>query len=247
MKRKKFILTIICLSFITLIGCTNNTEEKNKYTGTVECDSYYVTSEIGGILNKLMVQQGNSVENHQNIGEIDTKSYEIERDNAEGALKVAEAKYDSVKNIKDENIKKQAEGLVIQAKAAVNLAKLNISKCNVKSIKNGIVEQVLTHEGELVQPGTNIIKIMDINNKYIKIYLEESKRNKVKLQDELNIFYNGKKVGIGKVAYIAKKSEFTPKNTETKEEKEDTTFEVKLKFLEKNSFSPGTMLDVEIK
>ncbi|MFD3157993.1 HlyD family secretion protein [Haloimpatiens sp. FM7330] len=247
MNRKKVIFVVLMIFCLAFTGCSNKKEDKNRYTGTIECESYYVTSEIAGKLNKLSVEQGSSVKNADSIAQIDTQRYKFEKDKAEGVLQSAQAKYDSIPDGADENIKNQSKGAINQAKAAVNLAKFNISKGDVKSLKSGIVTDVFVHEGEMVQTGTNIIKIMDIENKYIKIYLEESKRHKVKLQDVLNVYYKGKKVAEGKVVYISPESEFTPKNTQTKEEKEDTVFQIKIKFLENNSFSPGTLLDVEVK
>jgi HlyD family secretion protein len=245
---KRFSILFFSLSLILILnGCSKVSKEKNTYTGTIECESFYITSDISGKVLSISAVQGASLKKDDKIADIDTSMYKFQKQQAEGALLSANAKYDSIPEGSDDNIKKQAQGAVIQAKAAVDIANLQISKGIITNSKEGTVTDVFVHEGELVQPGTNILKVMDTENKYVKIYLEETNRDKVKLNDSLNIYYNDKSIGQGKITYISPQSEFTPKNTQTKDEKENTVFEVKVKLSGDSKLSPGTLVDVEIK
>jgi len=79
----------------------------------------------------------------------------------------------------------------------------------------------------------------------VKIYVEESKRDKIKLNDTFTASLNNKEV-IGRVIYLSPKSEFTPKNVETKDEKAKTLFEVKLQLPDNVTSSVGSMVDIII-
>lgn len=245
---KRLSILFFSLSLILILnGCSKVSKEKNTYTGTIECESFYVTSDISGKVLNITVVQGASLKKDDKIADIDTSMYKLQKQQAEGALLSASGKYDSIPEGADDNIKKQAQGAVVQAKAAVDIANLQISKGIITNSKPGTVTDVFVHEGELVQPGTNIIKVMDTANKYVKVYLEETNRDKVKLNDTLNLYYNEKLMGKAEITYISPQSEFTPKNTQTKDEKENTVFEVKLKLLDDSKLSPGTLVDVEVK
>lgn len=106
-----------------------------------------------------------------------------------------------------------------QAQAAVALAQLQIDNTNIKAKNDGVITEVFLHKGEICSQVMNIAKVIDENNKFIKIYVEESKRNSVKSGDKLRLFDGDKFIGKAEIVYISPESEFTPKNTETKTKK----------------------------
>lgn len=246
MKNKKVVLVFIAFICFSLTGCINSTDNKNMYTGTVESDSFYITSETNGKVTSLKVREGDNIKSGDLAAKIDSSAYEIQRNQAEGGFETAKAAFDSLPSNAPDNQKKQLEGAVKQAQASVDLANLNISRCEIKSQGDGVISNVFVNNGEVVQAGTNLAKIMDISNKYVKVYIEESKRDKVKLRNKLPLYYNDKKVGNGEVTYISPEAEFTPKNTETKEDKEAMVFEVKIKLSENFEYTPGTLIDVKL-
>lgn len=246
MINKKGIYVLLTSLCFTLSACTNTDTNKNKYTGTVEANSFYITSEVSGKLKELNLEQGSLVKPDQVAAKINTEVLELQRNQAEGVLETAKAQYDSLPSSVEDNRRKQAEGSLKQSQAGYDLANLSLSKAEIKSPYPGIVSEVLVSQGEMLQPGSNIAKVLDTTSKYIKIYIEESKRSSIKLKDNLNLYYNSSKVGTGEVSFIAPEAEFTPKNTETKDEKSNTVFEVKLKLSSNFPYSPGTLIDVEV-
>ncbi|AAK81204.1 HlyD family secretion protein [Clostridium acetobutylicum] len=246
MRNKTIMAFFIGIACFSLTACTNNTES-NRYTGTVECKSFYVTSEVAGKIDKVDINEGDRIKENDLAANINADVYTIQKNQAEGGLEAAEAAFDSIPVNTPDNSKKQVEGKLKEAQAAFDLANLNLSRCDVKSQGSGVVSEVLVNKGEIIGQGGNIAKVLDVDNKYIKIYVEESKRDKIKLNDNLKVYYNGKKAGEGEVSYISTESEFTPKNTETKSDKEATVFEVRVKLNKNFNYSPGTLMDVEIK
>ncbi|GKU27365.1 HlyD family secretion protein [Clostridium folliculivorans] len=241
---KKAISFILLLTTLSLAGCsTNKTSNNNIYTGTVESENFNISSEVTGKINEINISEGSTIKSGDKIVQIDSKSYEIQKQQAEATLKIAKAKQSDIPDAAKTSIKEEAQGAIDQAQASVDLAKLQIEKTTITSSTDGTITDILVHKGDLVTPGMNVAKVTDLKNKYIKIYIEESKRNKVKLNNTLTIKFNDK-TEKGKITYISDQSEFTPKNIETKDDKEKTLFEVKLKLDDNSTATPGLIADV---
>ena len=230
-----------------MTGCSIQTKDNdNRYTATVEAESFYIPSEIGGKIASVTVEQGSEVKPNQIIAELETSTLELQKQQAEAALKIAELKRDDLPKGVSSKVKSQAKEAVKQAQASADLIKLQMEKSKVTAVMEGIVSEVFLHKGEMVSPGMNIAKAINLNNRYIKIYVEEEKRNKVKLGSSLPLYYNDENIGEGKVVFISPESEFTPKNVEKKSDKEKTVFEVKVKLEDNVSLMPGTMVEVDL-
>lgn len=246
---KKLLVVIMSAAVVFgLAGCSaKQTEDKDTYTATVEAESAYIPSEISGKVTELTVKQGDNIKSGDKIGQIDTQMLMLQKKQAEEVLNIAKLKLDDLpSNVKD-NMKQQAQAGVNQAQASVDILQLQINKAAIASETEGTISDVFVHKGEMAAAGTNIAKVINLKDKYIKLYIEESKRNSVKLGDTITVYSNDKKAADGKVVYIAPQSEFTPKNTENKGDKEKTMFEIKISLNNAAELVPGMMVDVVIK
>lgn len=248
MYKKSWSFILAAAVVLTFTGCSIKTEDNsNKYTATVEAESFYIPAEVSGKVTSIGVDQGSEIKVGQVIAEIEDKGLELQKQQAEAALKIAQLRRDDLPSRASSKIKSQAKETVKQAQASLDLVKLQIEKSKVMSAMDGMISEVFLHKGEVVTPGMNIAKAVNLKSRYIKIYVEEKKRNAVKLNNSMPIYYDGKDLGEGKIIYISPESEFTPKNIEKKSDREKTVFEVKIKIQDNISLMPGTMVDVEIK
>jgi HlyD family secretion protein len=246
---KKIGLRLMSLLVVfTFTGCNSiNQAEDNRYTATIESDSYNISSEIGGKLNVLNLIQGQEIKQGEKVARLDTKLYELQKKQAEITLNAARLKKDALPSEATDNMIKQADNGIEAAQNSVDLVQLQIDKTNIESEFKGIVTEIFVNKGEMVTPGMNIAKVINNNEKHVQIYVEESKRHEIKLGKELSIYFNDKEIGKGKITFISPVSEFTPKNTETKEGKEKTVFQVKLSLINNENIVPGMMVDVLLK
>lgn len=241
------ILTVIMMVSLSSCGISSSDTKNNRYTATVEADNYNIVSEVSGKVIDVAIMQGGTIKDGDKVETIDSTSYLLHQKEAEAGLIISTAKQGEVPANANDNTKNAAKGAVEQAQAAFDLAKLQVDKCSIKSSVAGTVLDIYVHKGEMVTQGMNIANVMDSNNKYIEVYIEENKRNDISENKSITLYSNDKKIGDGKIIYIAPKSEFTPKNTETKDEKQDTVFKVKISLNGINSAAVGSMLDAEIK
>jgi HlyD family secretion protein len=246
----KKIIGVILASAVSLttVGCSLGAKEnKDKYTATVEAESFYIPSETNGRVVDLSIKQGDSIKAGDKIAKLDASVYELQKNQAEAGLEMARLKQEDLPESAKDNIKEQAKAAVKQAQAAVDLAQLQIDKASVASINDGVITDVFINKGEMASAGMNIAKAINLQDKYIKVYIEEEKRNIISLNDVIPVYFNNSKLDEGKVIYIAEQSEFTPKNVEKKDDREKTVFQVKLRLSEKSDLKPGMLVDIEVK
>ncbi|MBF8983426.1 HlyD family efflux transporter periplasmic adaptor subunit [Lutibacter sp. B2] len=332
---KKFIVCILMICMCLLSACSFNSEEdKNVYTGTIECDDFNISSEIAGAIKEIAIKEGDFVKRGDLIARIDVEKLNIELEQTNSGLtiaksnlnkletgprseeikkamaKVEQAKtlsegkekeynyrlenYNKLKalhenavvseqNVKDakslldhskslyESGKKEVEamqyqldllvkgtrseeiemavGQVQSATSTVEMIKYKISKANIKSPIDGVIENVNYNKGEIIPVYGNIANILDLKNIWVKIYIPEKELHKVSIGKELDIkvdFIKDQKLK-GKVIFISKEAEFTPKNVESKENKQEMVFAVKIKIDESiDDLKPGMLIDVNL-
>jgi len=123
----------------------------------------------------------------------------------------------------------------------------SISKELVYANSDGIIESLNYLSGEYSPAFTKIASINNLSNMWVKIYVEEKNLDLVKLGNEVTMdggFKEAKSIK-GKVVYIASEGEFTPKNIESKENKQEIVYEVKIKVLDHiEALKPGVLVDV---
>jgi len=135
------------------------------------------------------------------------------------------------------------------AAQAVKMAELSLSKLIIKSPTTGQVLYQHVELGQVVNPGTTLVTILDPDNLWIKIYLPETKLNQVKVGGTASILVDSypDKIFKGQIQYVSNQAEFTPKNIQTKEERATTVYAVKLSITEgKNQLKAGMPADVTL-
>lgn len=142
-----------------------------------------------------------------------------------------------------------ADAGVAQAQANLAIAKAQLVKTILSAPTDGIVSSVNFNRGEFVSPGAAIMNIIETNDRWIKIYVTENQLPKIKLGQKADIYIDAfpGQAFAGTVSYISEKAEFTPKNLQTKEERVNMVFAVKVKISDdKNTLKPGLPADVDI-
>lgn len=107
-----------------------------------------------------------------------------------------------------------------------------LDKCRIKSPIDGTVLMKYAEEGELISTGKPVFKIADMENIYVKAYFSTSQLSGLKLGDEVTLIpddgTDSPKKYTGKVTWISDEAEFTPKNIQTRDERADLVYAVKI-------------------
>lgn len=107
-----------------------------------------------------------------------------------------------------------------------------LAKCRITVPASGTVLARYVHAGEFTTTGRPLFKIADLENVYLRVYVNSAQLSNIKLGQSVKVFadFGGDNVReyAGKVEWIAAKSEFTPKNIQTANERENLVYAVKV-------------------
>lgn len=126
-----------------------------------------------------------------------------------------------------------------------------LSKCFLTAPISGTIVQKYIEQNELAFQGKPLFKMADLTNMYIRVYVSEDMLSSIKIgqQAEIKIdAQNGnEKSFMGKVSWISSKAEFTPKMIQTKKERVNLVYAVKVTFQNDGSAKIGMPGDVVFK
>lgn len=142
-----------------------------------------------------------------------------------------------------------AENEILLRELEIKDLKNKIEKGLKTSKISGIVQNVNYNVGEYISPGMTVYSIINVDELYINVYVREKNLHRINVGDAVNItedFLKDKSVK-GEIVSISTKAEFTPKNVESKESKQEMVFKTKVKVTEGKDFlKPGMFIEVEI-
>jgi multidrug efflux pump subunit AcrA (membrane-fusion protein) len=124
-----------------------------------------------------------------------------------------------------------AQAQVKQAEAS--LAALQVQRDQhtlVAPLAAWVVEQP-AHEGEMANPGDALLTLADLSNLTLTVYIAETRVGQVSVGQTVQVYVDAfpGEPFTGHIIFISDKAEFTPKNIQTKEERVNTVFAVKIK------------------
>lgn len=107
-----------------------------------------------------------------------------------------------------------------------------IRKCHITSPINGTVLAKYAEAGELAAQGRPLFKVADVERMFLRAYITADRLTRLKLGDRVKVFSDwgedDRREYEGTVTWISDKSEFTPKNIQTRDERANLVYAVKI-------------------
>jgi len=205
---------------------------------------------------KKLYDSGTSPQNDLNDAKykVDTAKQQLEV--AKKQLEAAQSQYNSANDQLDllkegstSQTIKAAEADLAQSQAALDQANLTLSRYVVKAPVDGTYILRNVEIGDVVNAGASIGTISDLDNLWTSVYLQQKYLKNISLNQEITLkagALSGETLK-GRITFISSEAEFTPKNIQTDDSKENTVFKVKIKILDKISrLKPGMTVDAII-
>ena len=108
----------------------------------------------------------------------------------------------------------------------------NLRKCRICSPIDGTVLTKYVEEGEMVTSGKPLFEIADMDNLYVRAYFSTSQLSGLKVGDRVKVIPDDGAARLseygGTVTWISDEAEFTPKNIQTRDERADLVYAVKV-------------------
>ncbi len=128
----------------------------------------------------------------------------------------------------NKNISEQSSGLEVQ------IAQINdqIQKSIICSPINGTILSKYAEQGELATQGRALFKVADIEHMFLRAYITASQLTQVKIGQAVKVYADfgekEMKEYSGTITWISDKSEFTPKTIQTRDERANLVYAVKV-------------------
>ena len=107
-----------------------------------------------------------------------------------------------------------------------------LKKCRIVSPIGGTILVKYAEKGELTMPGKALFKIADTENMILRAYITSDQLSQLKIGQKVKVSSDfgsdNSKEYSGTVAWVSSKAEFTPKTIETRDERANLVYAVKI-------------------
>jgi HlyD family secretion protein len=168
----------------------------------------------------------------ENPIELDTavNQAKAQYDASASAVEVAEAALEALQGKPTPEELAVARAQLSQAEAAMGILQVQKEKMTLHAPLSGLVTNISLHVGETAAAGATLMTVANLDEVKLTVYIPENRYGRIQLGQDVRVeadSYPGK-VYQGQVIFIASEAEFTPRNVQTKEERVNTVFAVKV-------------------
>lgn len=137
----------------------------------------------------------------------------------------------------------QSEAQLAIAQAQIDQNRAIVADMEIKAPISGRVLFRVAEPGEIAQAGGNILLLVDLDRVYMTMYVDVASAGKINIGDEALIWADAFPAGPfpAKVTFVSSEAEFTPKEVETREERQNLVFRVKITAInnDERNLKPG--------
>jgi HlyD family secretion protein len=186
-------------------------------------------AEVGQQINVLEVQRAIALRAYERTRRLfDQKAATAQQlDQAERDYKTLVAQIGAARAQQQAATKETSSG-----QARVAQINESLSRARIINPQAGTVLATFARTGETVQPGQPLYKIANLDSLTLRAYISEQQLHTIKLGSTVQVHVDsgdGKVIALpGRVEWIASKAEFTPTPVQTRDERADLVYAVKI-------------------
>ncbi len=167
-------------------------------------------------------------------------------DDINGNIDVINKQISSI-DMQNSTTNEELKGLDVQ----INQIADQLQKSSITNPVKGTVIIKFAEQGEIVNFGKPLYKIADISVMELRVYVSGSQLPEIKLGQKVKVLIDEGKLNYrtleGEISWISSKAEFTPKIIQTKEERVNLVYAVKVKVVNDGSLKIGMPGEVMFK
>lgn len=256
--KKKIIALILVFIIIGIIifFVTHKKENPNELTlyGNIEIRQVDLSFQVGGIIEKMLKEEGDSVKKGELVATLDSRDYKsnLEKANAEVektfALKndseekfnrnaplveddtISKQEYDTLKNTRDKNAADYNSAI-----AAKNYAQNQLDYTKIYAPDDGVVMVRVQEPGATVNKGQIVYSISKNKPVWVRAYVNETDLGNIKYGQKVNVYTDtiipetGKqRTYEGQIGFISPVAEFTPKTVQSTDLRTDLVYRIRV-------------------
>lgn len=162
--------------------------------GDVETDqNIIIYPEYSGILKNVLVQEGQKVQKGQVLARIDEGGLSSQLAQLEAQAALAKTTFERQERLWKQNIGSEIQFLEARTnyeaiQSSVNQLRSQLSKTVVRAPFSGVIDKVISDEGEVVAPGrSELFRLINLSDMYIRTAIPEAYIGKIKEGTEVVI------------------------------------------------------------
>ena len=135
----------------------------------------------------------------------------------------------------ESTLRKSSEQITAQSSSLdIQIAQLDdqLTKTRITSPISGTVINRYAEKGELASMGMPLFKVADTSTLYLRAYVTNDQLAQIRLNDSVTVRVDDGQGGMksypGRISWISDKSEFTPKTIQTKNERANLVYALKI-------------------
>jgi HlyD family secretion protein len=186
--------------------------------GLAEADALIAERQSATLYYEQDVARGEPLVEHGNMSKQVFEQRVTKANVAKAAQRAAEAQ------------REEAQSALASAQAEVDRIDAILVDLTLLAPRTGRVQYLIHRAGEVVNAGTRILTILDLNDVYMTIYLPAAQAGQLALGDDARMVLDPfpQYVVPASISFVATDAQFTPKSVETAAEREKLIFRVKL-------------------
>ncbi len=126
---------------------------------------------------------------------------------------------------------RDAEARLKQAQARLDLLDVQLAEGEVKSPTDARIEVVTVRPGDLVQAGKPVARLLELDQVWVRVYIPEPEMGRVKVGQKVSVTVDSfpNRTFEGTVEQVSAQAEFTPRNVQSRSERDHQVFGVKIR------------------
>jgi HlyD family secretion protein len=236
-----------------------------KVSGNIEANEIRLSFQTPGKIAERLVDEGYFVKKNQVLARLDKDELMKIKEQAQADLDKAQSDYqlqqkeatraanllkDDAVTVQDNDVAqanfKVAGAKLLSARRALELAAIRFDYAELKSPIDGFITVRSADVGEVLQAGSPVYTIVDLNDVWLTAYINETDLGRVKLNQPVNVKTDTypNKTYEGRISFISEEAEFTPKQIQTTEERVKLVYRIKIDLTNANlELKPGMPAD----
>jgi HlyD family secretion protein len=120
------------------------------------------------------------------------------------------------------------------------------AETDVAAPNAGTVQSMVLRPGDLVAPNQTVAEILEPSELWVRVYIPETQMHLVRVGQPVNIRIDSGEIFPGHIATVASKGEYTPRNVQTRAQRVEEVFAVKVIVDPNPKLKAGMAADVDL-
>ncbi len=243
------ILVVFLVIFFYLRYADHASRKQIVVSGNIEARESRLSFQIAGKIVERLTDEGRFARKGDVLARLDKEElirikqqYQANLIEAESNYKLREKEYNRIQSIfptnaiseqdrdRAQNAFEVSKAQVEAIKKAIELTNVRLDYTDLKSPADCFVLVRNAEVGEVLQLGSPVFTVVDLNDIWLTAYINETDLGRVKLNQKVEIKTDTypDKIYNGRISFISEEAEFTPKQIQTTQERVKLVYRIKI-------------------